>query len=67
MTQPKQTYTPKSLLQRFTREERGSAMTEFVITLPIFVMIFGGMGMLYKYSNEGLIARMNTKDWKSVV
>lgn len=35
-------------------------MTEFVITLPIFVMIFGGMGMLYKYSNEGLIARMHT-------
>jgi hypothetical protein len=50
----------KGLLSRRLRSENGSAMTEFVITLPIFVMIFAGMGMLHKYSNEALIARMKT-------
>ncbi len=49
----------RHLLSRL-RNERGAAMTEFVITLPIFIMIFAGMGMLYRYSNEGLVARMQT-------
>lgn len=42
------------------RGEDGAAMTEFVITLPIFIMIFAGMGMLHEYSNQALIARMKT-------
>lgn len=48
-----------SLFQRL-RGERGAAMTEFIVTLPLFIGIFGGMGMLYKYSNEALVARMKT-------
>ena len=35
-------------------------MTEFIITLPIFIMIFAGMGMLYRYNHEHLVARMKT-------
>lgn len=49
----------RTLLARM-RNEGGSAMTEFVITLPIFIMIFAGMGMLYRYSHEGMVARMKT-------
>lgn len=40
-------------------------MTEFVIALPIFIVIFSGMGMLHTYSHEALVSRMKTN--KSLV
>jgi len=36
------------------RGESGSAMTEFIIGLPVFVLIFSGMGMLYRLNEEAL-------------
>lgn len=50
----------RRIVRRLHGEEKGSAMTEFVLTLPIFIMIFAGMGMLYRYNQEALIARMKT-------
>lgn len=43
----------KSLLS----SDSGSAMTEFVIGLPIFIMIFSGMGALYKLNHEALLVK----------
>lgn len=58
------------LLQRFRKglaSESGSAITEMVIGLPIFVMIFSGMGMLYKFHHESLVVKgMAYRDlWQS--
>lgn len=39
------------------RNEEGSAMTEFVIGLPVFVLIFSGMGMLYRINQEALFVK----------
>lgn len=47
----------KSLWQRFRGCESGSAMTEFVIGLPVYVLIFSGMGMLYTYNSEALLVQ----------
>lgn len=45
-----------TLTRRF-RSERGSAMTEFVMGLPIFIIIFAGMGSLYRINNEAIRAK----------
>ncbi len=41
-------------------------MTEFVIGLPIFILIFSGMGALYRISDAGLrnLASANTQLWQ---
>jgi hypothetical protein len=54
----------KALLKKF-RSESGSAMTEFVIGLPIFIMIFSGMGVLYRLNHESLIVKAdaNAQMW----
>lgn len=49
-----------SLIDPLRRSERGSAMTEFVIGLPIFILIFSGLGMLYRFNKEAMSARMKT-------
>ena len=52
-------------IAQIIRSESGSAMTEFVIGLPIFIMIFSGMGMLYRLNHESLIVKAdaNAKMW----
>jgi len=52
-------------IKQIIRGESGSAMTEFVIGLPIFIMIFSGMGMLYRLNHESLIVKAdaNAKMW----
>ena len=47
----------RHLARRLHAGESGSAMTEFVIGLPIFILIFGGMGMLYTLNHEALLVR----------
>lgn len=48
------------LLRTFGRDERASAMTEFVIGLPIYILIFTAMGALYRLNEEALQVRMTT-------
>ena len=49
--------TAVATILRRLREQRGSAMTEFVIGLPVFIIIFAGMGSLYKINNEAIRAK----------
>lgn len=53
-------------IKKLVRGESGSAMTEFVIGLPIFIIIFSGMGTLYRMNQESLIVKAdaNAKMWK---
>ena len=41
-----------SVLERIAAEERGSVLTEFVITLPLFIMIFSGIVGLHKLQDS---------------
>ncbi len=50
----------KRFLFHWNRDERAAAMTEFVIGLPIYILIFSGMGALYRLNEEGLKVRMTT-------
>lgn len=48
------------ILGRFRAQlgsESGTAVTEMVIGLPIFIMIFSGMGMLYRFNHEALVVK----------
>ncbi|MEZ4461233.1 MAG: hypothetical protein R3E66_16240 [bacterium] len=47
-------------------DERGSSITEFVIGLPIFILIFSGMGSLYRLNQESLKlkAQTNAELWQ---
>ncbi|GEM_PF-2277058 len=53
------------IFRALNRDEKGSAMTEFVVGLPIFILIFSGMGSLYSVSQAGLsaMAGANTQLW----
>lgn len=50
--------TKTNIISAFHTGERGSAMTEFIIGLPIFILIFGGMGGLYKLNAAAIDAKM---------
>lgn len=54
-------------LSRLHKAESGSAMTEFVIGLPIFILIFSGMGSLYSLNNSALLVRAeaNSDLWRN--
>ncbi len=54
------------IFARLNKDEKGSAMTEFVITLPIFIIIFSGMGSLYQVGDTGLraMATANRMLWE---
>ncbi len=47
----------KKLVQKLLHNESGSAITEFVMGLPVFIMIFSGMGMLYRFNQEALVVK----------
>lgn len=55
------------IFNRLHKDQRGSAMTEFVIGLPIFILIFSGMGTLYRLNDAKLrmTATANTDLWES--
>ena len=55
------------MIKNFLKDERGSAMTEFVIGLPIFILIFTGMGSIYQIGNAGVksMATANYELWKA--
>lgn len=42
------------ILRRFRRDERGTALTEFIIVLPIFVIIFAGVGHLTRLNKTAI-------------
>lgn len=42
----------RNLLRRLNRDQDGTALTEFIITLPIFVLIFSFMFGLYSKTHE---------------
>ncbi len=49
-----------TLFRRFLsrwNSESGSAITEMVMGLPVFIMIFSGMGMLYQFNQEALVVK----------
>ncbi|QDG51799.1 hypothetical protein FIV42_13910 [Persicimonas caeni] len=41
-------------LSAFDRDERGTAMTEFIITLPVFIIIWVGMLNLYQVERQSV-------------
>ncbi len=45
------------LIRQMLGGEKGSAMTEFVIGLPVFVTIFSAMGAMYQFHHGGLEAK----------
>lgn len=49
---------PAGLLRRFHRDRRGTSMTEFVITLPIVLLIFVGIIELTQYGRAATRARI---------
>lgn len=55
------------IIKNFLNDEKGSAITEFVIGLPIFLMIFSGMGSLYSIGRANLasMGSANTQLWAS--
>ena len=57
-----------SLVNGIRRDERGTALTEFVIILPVFIMVFAGILQLRKVGNEAVEhqVRANKKLWVAV-
>jgi len=51
-------HSPLRLLSSFHKNEDGTAMTEFVVVLPIFILMFVGMNELYKTNRQGLRAKI---------
>ena len=51
-------HSPLRLLSSFHMNEDGTAMTEFVVVLPIFILMFVGMNELYKTNRQGLRAKI---------
>lgn len=47
-----------SLLRGLDRDERGTSMTEFVITLPMFIVIFAGVGSLTRMEKESVRTKL---------
>src|SRR6056297_2898137 len=46
-----------SFTRRWLADESGSAMTEFVIGLPMFIVIFSAMGAMYQFHQGGIVAK----------
>ncbi len=44
-------------IRRAHQNQRGSALTEFVIGLPIFILIFAGVTDLYRLNNTALVVK----------
>lgn len=57
-----------SIFHRLDRDERGTALTEFVIILPVFIIVFAGILKLRKVGNEAVEhnVRANKKLWVAV-
>jgi Flp pilus assembly pilin Flp len=49
----------KALWGRFNKDEEGTALTEFVLVLPVFIVIFIGMGDMYKMQNASVSIQIN--------
>lgn len=47
-----------SLLRGFDRDQRGTSLTEFVITLPVFIIIFAGVGSLTRMEKESVRTKL---------
>lgn len=56
-------------LRAFDADERGVAMTEFIITLPVFILIFAGLLNLYRIERRSVEVKMlASKDmWKNAM
>ncbi len=48
----------RGVLSRFHRDERGTTLTEFVITLPLFIIIFAGVGTLTRMEKESVRTKL---------
>lgn len=55
------------IFERFHKDEKGSALTEFTIGLPIFLIIFSGLISIYQLSEASLISQLtaNQKLWEN--
>ena len=51
-------FAPLRAFSALHRSEDGTAMTEFVIVLPVFILLFVGMNELYKTNRQGLRAKI---------
>lgn len=47
-----------NFLNKLRRDETGAVMTEFVIALPIFIIIFVGMANLYKIESDSVRTKL---------
>ncbi len=63
----KQKHTFLRRLFSSLHRESGTAITELVMGLPVFIMIFSGMGMLYQFNQEALVVKGKAYSelWKS--
>jgi len=54
---------------RMHSDDRGTALTEFVITLPIFIMVFAAIGALSKIEKAGVGVKVNatTATWSKAI
>ena len=57
----------RAILGRVAADESGTSLTEFVVLLPIFLLIFTGIGQLAQLSHEGIRvkARASRNTWKA--
>ncbi|AWV91241.1 TadE/TadG family type IV pilus assembly protein [Bradymonas sediminis] len=53
----------------FSRNDRGTALTEFVIMLPVFILIWVGMINLFKLENGGMRAKIkaSSQTWEKAM
>lgn len=63
------TRSPISLLRMFRRDQRGTAITEFTITLPLFILTFLGITTIGKYWRTGIDTsiRANKSMWGNAI
>ncbi len=59
----------RALLERMLRDERGSTLTEFIILLPIFVMVFAGIVNLFRLNQTTVrvAGRAYSKMWDEAI
>lgn len=57
------------MIQKLLRSERGSAMTEFIIGLPVFVLLFVGIASFVRIGQAGVLvkAEAHAKMWQKAI
>lgn len=60
---------PHNLLRAFHRDEKGTTITEFVVVLPVFVLIFGATLALSRLQHTGIETQITASSqmWTSAI